>query len=460
MSARWLGMVAALSHLAGAQPSELPPLPPEKPLPVPDVVTSTLPNGLAIWSVTRADVPLVKVRLAFRGGRALDAPDSAGFADLLAAALREGTEKRTGAEVASLLQGAGAELGTVAGDDQLVLSAGGISSKLDLIVDVLADVARHPSFPAKDIARLKALALEDLARNETDPFFLAERAFRSALYGSHPYARVSPTKESIEVLSPESLRHEAARRFQPARALLLVVGDVSAQAVRAAAERAFGDFAPTVEAAPDAGPALAPAGPPVIRVVDRPESVQTNLTLGTLGISRNDPDAVTLGLAVSIYGGAFSSRLVSNLREEKGYTYSPGAASRWARKGGSVETSIAVRNEVTGAAFAEVLHEMNRMGATDVTDEELARGQRHDAGAYAVSLQTQAGLAAELLDLWLNDLAPAEISRMAARLAAVTKSELRRVSRKYLATGYLRVAAVGNAKVIREELEPMARVAE
>jgi zinc protease len=433
-------------------PPGLPPLAPEADVPGANVTLTTLGNGLRVWCAPRGAVPLISVRVVFLGGRAFDPPGRPGLANLLASALREGTLSRTGEELSALAQLAGADLA-------LVVTATGLASRLDVLLDIVADAVRNPAFRVEDVARVRSLALEELASNESEPSFVAGRAFRRAVYGKHPYAVASPTADSIHGLTPEILRRDAARRLQPARALLLVVGDVSSGKVADAAERFFGGWRSASSVLPE--PALADAGPEgqaSILLLDRPGSVQTNLVVGGLGLTRRDADAFPLQLATAIFGGAFSSRLVTNLREEKGYTYSPATSARWLRGGGLVRTAAAVRNEVTGLALNEILYERSRMVTTDPTDEEMARCRSRELGAQVLLLQTNAGLAEELQDLWLNDLPPEELPNASAALRAVTREDVRRVSRRFFGARGVHVVAVGNAVEIRRELEPFGDV--
>lgn len=433
-------------------PANLPPLGPERAVPTPHVDATTLPNGLAVEVVPRPGVPLVTVRLVTRGGMALDPPGAPGLARLLAASLREGTRSRTGAQVADLAQEAGGDLSAGAGPDSLTIGASGLAAKLPLLLDLVSDVARRPAFPEEGVERAKDLAREDLETSESEPFFLAVRAFARAVYGSHPYGTISPTAASIDAVSPPVLAAEALRRIRPDRSLLLVAGDVDAAEVRREVERLFGDW--RAEGAPP-DPVPLPAaepGPRRILVLDRPGSVQTNLLVGNLGFPRTDPDAWPLELAMTIYGASFTSRLVQNLREEKGYTYSPGAGASWLEGCGTVRSFAAVRNEVTGAALNEILHEMERMATTEPSDEEMERAFRRDAGSHAISLQTAGGVADELVRLWVLGLPPDEIGRVVDALARVTKADVRRASRRVFGTGFARIVAVGDAGAIREEL--------
>jgi predicted Zn-dependent peptidase len=435
-------------------PDELPKLLGDEPLPAPDVVPATLPNGLAVQVVRRDGIPLASVRLVVSGGLSDDAPVEPGFARLLADALKEGTAGRSGAEVATAAQEAGGDLAVVAGPDALTVSVSGLAAKTPLLLDLVADVSRNGSFPAEGVARVKALAHERLETDESDPAFLAGRAFAKSLYGGHPYGVISPTVASIDAASPERLRSESRRRLRPERSLLLVVGAVDPAAVTAESARLFGSWAGTGQAPPPAPEAQPPAGPRTIEILDRPGSVQSVLVVGSLGPLRTSPDASALELAMTIYGGAFSSRLVQNLREEKGYTYSPGAGVRWLAGRGPVRSRAAVRSEVTGAALDEIFKEMTRMATSEPTDEEMDRSRRVFVGLKAISLQTGPGLADELSRLWVLGLPPSAIGLMAGALARVTKADVARVSKRYLAAGSARVVAVGDAKVIRAELGP------
>lgn len=439
-------------------PVDLPPLREERAVPSPRVEAATLPNGLDVRVVPWAGVPLATARLVFRGGFSDDAPSEPGLARLLSAALREGTATRGGAELADLAQEAGGDLLAGAGPDSLTVAASGLASRVASLLDLVADVARRPSFPAEGIDRVKDLALEELETSESEPFFLGVRAFAREVYGSHPYATVSPTAASIVAVTPERLAAEAARRLRPDRALLLVAGDVDPEAVFSEAARLLGDWKGEGAPPPPVAVPSDPAGPRRIVVLDRPGSVQTNLLVGGPGIPRTDPDACALELALTVYGGSFTSRLVQNLRETKGYTYSPGAGASWMAGRGSVRTFAAVRSDVTGASLNEVLYEMERMTTTEPTDEEMDRAFRKEAGSLAIALQTASGVAEEVARFWVLGLPPEEVGRIVPGLARVTKADVRRVARRVFGTGAARIVAVGDAAAIRAELATFGEI--
>ena len=367
---------------AAALPPELPTVA-ETEFEAPPVDVFALANGLEVWVAPRRSVPLAAVQLVVRGGRAYDPSGLPGFAGLLAAGLKEGTATRSASDVADLLQSAGGELGTGAGDELLACGTTGLASRLDVLLDAVADVARSPAFPEHDIERVKANAREDLATEESDPFFLADRAFRAALFGGHPYATVAPTPATIDAVTPGLLRVEAASRLTPPRTLLVVAGDVRLRDVRPLVERSFGSWSGAGDAGTRPTPAPRRLDTRHTVLVPRPGSVQANLAVGAPAPSRTSPDAAALQIAVTIYGGAFSSRLVSNLREEKGYTYSPGAGWRSLPAGGLTQTVAAVRTGVAGAALNEFTTSSGGWRPSTSRTRSSERAKGFDAGAAA-----------------------------------------------------------------------------
>ena len=209
--------------------------------------------------------------------------------------------------------------------------------------------------------------------------------------------------------------------------------------------------------APLQPPAVPSATPQhAVFMVERPGSVQTTLELGAFGPLRGDPDYEAAEVANAIYGGTFSSRLVSNIREDKGYTYSPRAFLRAYREAGMAITRADVRNEVTGPSFNEITYEMNRLATTSPTDEELTKAKRFLVGIEAIRLQARAAVASELADIWGNGLPPEEIGIYGQKVASTTSIDVDAAARKYFPAARDAIVAVGEEKVIREALAPFA----
>ncbi|KFI06662.1 pitrilysin family protein [Massilia sp. BSC265] len=425
----------------------------DKPIPVPKITKKTLGNGLTVWVVPRKGLPRVDYVLAVRGaGFAADAPQTPAFANMLAGLLNEGTAKRDSRAIAEAAQGMGGEVAAGASSDGIIVSANALASQAAPMMQLLAEVARTPSFPESEVKLAKANALQSLKVSETQPGFRAERAISRAIYGEHPYARTTPTVEAINAVTQDMLRSEHARRMRPDRALLVITGPVKeAEAVKLA-EQAFGDWRASGPALLDTAAAPASAKPARI-LLQRDKSVQSAVRLGSPGIAASAQDQIPLRLASTILGGGFSSRVNINLREEKGYTYGASAGARMNRVGGAIVGGADVRNEVTGAALNEFLGEYKRIGTELVPAKEMEMNKRYVAGGYMISNQLQRSVAATLANNWLVGLPAEFLGEYVPRIQKVTPEQVRDVSRKYFNPENQSIVVVGDQKAVGEQLK-------
>jgi predicted Zn-dependent peptidase len=438
-------------------PKDLPPFGEDKPLPVPAIAQSKLPNGLTVWVVKRGGYPRVAVKLAVRGGSAADPADAPGISDLLADTLKEGTTTRTSRQIAEELQTVGAEIGANATPDAIYVTATGLGSGAPLILEIAADIARNPTFPAAEVELARGNALEALKAQEATPEYQARKALARAVYGDHPYHVIGATRETLQGATVEQLKREHTRRFRPENSLLVVVGDVDAAAVSAAVNRFFGPWKGTGES-PTPTPASPPATPRRIFVVNRPGSVQSQILIGRTVATVTDPRYYPLLVANTICAGSFGSRLVENIREDKGYTYSPGGGVQARQKGGLLTVRADVRNEVTGASLLEMFYELDRMAATDPSAEEMSRAKRYQAGLYLIRNQIQAAVAQTLATNWVNGLPPEALGEFVTKVDAVTAGQVREAGRAFYPSALQTVVVVGDEPKVKAELEPFGAV--
>jgi predicted Zn-dependent peptidase len=425
----------------------------DKPIPVPKIARKTLPNGLTVWVVPRKGLPRVDYVLAVRGaGFAADSPATPAFANMLASLLNEGTAKRDSRAIAEAAQGMGGEVGAGASSDGIVVSANALVSQAAPMMQLLAEVARTPSFPEGEVKLAKANALQSLRVSETQPGFRAERAINRAIYGEHPYARTTPTVEAINAVTQDMLRAEHAKRIRPDRALLVITGPVKEADALKMAEQAFGDWKASGPALPETAAAPASAKPARI-LLQRDKSVQSAVRLGSPGIPASAEDQIPLRLASTILGGGFSSRVNIKLREEKGYTYGASAGARMNRAGGAIVGGADVRNEVTGAALDEFFSEYKRIGAEQVGAKEMEMNKRYVAGGYMISNQLQRSVAGTLAQNWLVGLPPEFLGEYVPRIQKVTPEQVREVSKKYFAPENQSIVIVGDQKALGEQLK-------
>ena len=447
---------AAPRRALGAEPpplpKDLPAFGADRPLPIPAISKSTLPNGLTVWLVKRPAFPKVSAALVVRGGSVVDPPGMEGVSQLLASTLKEGTAKKTSRQIAEELQSIGGDLSVSASHDAVTLQASALATGAGRLLDLVGAVALTPAFPAEEVALAKENALQELAAAESEPGYLARKAFAEAVYGSHPYHVVQASRETIGKTTPELLRKEHARRFRPDQALLVVAGDLDEAAATASVAKAFGSWKGSGEPLPQAPPSPA-ARAREIRLVDRSGSVQSTIVLGRTGPLVSDPAWYDVLVANTVYADGSGSRVFRNIREDKGYTYSPSGDFSTRRAGSLLEVQADVRNEVTAATLVEVFYELDRMAATKPTAEELAGAKRYQGGLYLLGNQVQAAVAGTLARNWLNGLPPEALCEFVTKVNAVTAEGVQAAGRKYFGSGSQSVVVVGDAKEVRPQLE-------
>ncbi|WP_426109770.1 M16 family metallopeptidase [Massilia sp. PWRC2] len=434
-------------------PAAMPAYGKDKPIPAPNIVKHSMANGLQVWVVERSGVPRVDYVLAVRGaGYTADDKDHPGFANLMAGLLNEGTSVRDSRAIAEAAQGMGGSVGASTSVDGMLVSANAVTSRAGDMMGLLAEVARLPSFPVKEVALAKANALQSLKVQEATPGFRAERAIAKAVYGDHPYGRVQATAEAITSTTDAMLRAEHARRFRPDQALLVITGRIKAKDAIALAERAFGDWKANGAAVPPTPPAPHSATPQRI-LLERAGSVQSTIRLGSPGIAASTADFVPMRLASTIVGGGFSSRVNLNLREAKGYTYGASAGARVNRDGGSVIGGADVRNAVSGASLTEFFNEYKRLGTDLVSDEEMAMNKRYVAGGYLINNQMQRAVAGTLASNWLIGLPAEFLGQYVPLIQKVTPEQVRAIGKQYFAPEKQSIVVVGDPAQISEQLK-------
>ena len=347
-----------------------PALGPETQVAWPKRTVTTLSNGLQVVLVESHTFPKISAQLFFRSGNSVVAHTAPGLSEMTATVVRMGTATRPSRKIEEDLRRMGAGLGTSSGADSSAISAAGLAEYSSGILELMADLARHASFPEDDFERERRQRLEELKIERTTPGFLASERLRRVLFGAHPYAVVAPSEEQLASITRDQLAEFYRKHYVPAESLLIVVGDFAAARMLEQIEAIFGAWQAPKAAHP------ASAAPPHqsgrrVHLVHLPGTVQTQVLLGNLSITRRDPDWYRLLLANSIFGGAFHSRLVLNIREQKGYTYSPGSGVNALRQQGYFTVRAAVRNDVVAATLTEMFYEIDRMRSLPVTAEEL-----------------------------------------------------------------------------------------
>jgi zinc protease len=438
--------------------SLVPPLGEPRPQPVPEAHETTMPNGLRLVVVPRPGVPLIELRLRvpFAAKTALAAGEHAARGAVLSGAVLLGTAAHDQTGIAELLQSHGAELSVSSDPDRLLFATTMLPDGLTPVLGMLAEILAGATYPDDQVEGERARVAERIAIARSQPGVIARSALAARRYGDHPYAIQLPDDRLVAAVDGDALRTLHQERLLPAGSSLVLVGDLHPRAatdVLADALAAWSATGHAVEAPP--APELHARG---IELVDRPGAVQSNVRLGGPAPGRTDPDLPAVRLANMIFGGYFSSRLVENIRERRGYTYSPRSSVDHQAAGSSFLVEADVATEVTGPALLETWYELGRMALLPVTEAELDAARRYILGSMALSTATHAGLASTLSALVGAGLPPAWLAEHQQALAAVTVEEVQEASRRYLSATGLTAVVLGDAGQVAGQLEALASV--
>ena len=445
-------IILALAVL-GAVPQNAPQKPPSPGTPkdfvLPAARRFTLANGLPVTMVPFGQVPKAAIRLVVSAGNVYEGKDEIWLADLTGNLIREGTTTESGDVVARAFAAMGGELGISVGPDTTSISTEVLSERAADAVRKLADVAQHPRLPETELERVKGNLLRNLAISKSSPQAIAQEKFAQLLYGEHPYGRVFPTEASLKGYTLEQVRTFHRNHYGASRARLYVAGVFDAAAVEAAIKQAFAGWA---------GPkaADAPTAPPYagrqFALIDRADAPQSTVMLGLRVPTASNKDWIALEVTDALLGGAFGSRITTNIRELKGYTYSPFSQlephpghADW------VETADVTTN-VTGASLKEIFSEIDRLRKEAPPAAELRGIQNNLAGVFVVQNASRTGVIGRLAFVDLHKLGPDYLSTYVKRVMAVTPEEVRRIANEYLTPDKMAVVVVGDEKTVKAQV--------
>ena len=428
----------------------VPPLAPERGVIWPKRTREKLFNGLQVILAESHSIPKFHGQLLFLSGNAAAADRAPGLAEMTATVVRTGTQKRASRQLEEDLRSIGADLSSDAGSDISAISFTGLSEFAEPLLNLVQELAREASFPEGEFERERRQKLEEVKLNRTQPGFLAGERLRKVLFAAHPYAQVSPSEAQVAAYKREDLQSVYREFYTPQNALLLLVGDFEPKEMLRSIEKVFGSWSgnkPGTRAFPT------PANPRGRRVylVHVPGAVQTQILAGCQAITRKHPDWIKLGLTNTLYGGAFNSRLVMNIREEKGYTYSPRSGVNALRQHGYFSISAAVRNEVVAASLSEIFYELDKLRSLPVPETELADAQNYLSGVFSLGLATQDGLLSQFSNVAQNELPDDYLETYRAKVRAITSEELLATSRKYLDSANMQIVLAGDRTQVESQ---------
>ena len=434
-------------------PRPLPPLGEPRVGVPPAGVDTVLPNGLRVIAVRHGQVPMVEMRLRipFAG----EAEEHPAQAEVLAETLRTGTARRDRVKMDTDLAAVGGDLHAVVDPERLSIAGDALASGLDTLLDVLADALTGATYADDEVNAERARLVERIGVARSQPRVIAREELQRHRYGDHPYVREVPKAEDVAEVTPEQVRALHSTAVLPRGSVLVLVGDIDPDAVIGEVERSLAGW--KSEDSAREMPALPLVTGGDVRLVHRPGAVQSQLRFSAQALARTDERYPALQIANLVFGGYFSSRLVENIREDKGYTYGAHSSFEFTKGNGTLLVDADTASEVTAAALLETRYELARMALVPPSESEVESARQYAIGGLLTSTASQSGLASTLSALAAAGLDQNWLTAHAERLRDVTVEQVAEAAKLFAPSEFTGVV-VGDADKLADELRLLGGV--
>lgn len=396
-----------------------------------------LPNGLVLIVRENHANPSIALQGLVKAGALFDPPGKSGLGAFVAAMLDQGTATRTAFEQASAVESLGASLRFEGGSETVSFHGNMLSGDLEEVLAALADALRNPVFPPEPIEQIRGELVNEYRIAENNTSSVAARRANELLYPSeHPYHHPpAGTESSLLAITRDDLAGFHARHYGPERTLLVLVGDVTAARASDLVEAAFGSWERAKDAPPFRVPGVPAPKAPRTMAVPRPGKSQTDVVVALPGVARTDPDFYAAMMMNYVLGGAsLSSRLMDSLRDREGLVYGVYSGLMSGIGAGPIQIRAGTNPANAGRATAAILEEISKLHRDGPTEQEMEEAKGYLTGVFPVRLETNAGVAGQLLTAELYGLGLDYIERYLSIIRGVTRDQAHQAARKFLRT--------------------------
>ena len=421
-----------------------------------------LPNGLRIIVAPVRKLPVVTVLSVIDAGATADPPGREGLAQLTAEALREGTADRDGIQILEGFEKLGSSLEAGVDWDSTVVSMTLLRDKLESGMSLMTEVLTSPSFPEREVERLKAERLAERAQILAEPGGLADESFSRFLYseGSRYGEPMAGTTASVSAITRADVADFFRSRYTPDAVTLIVVGDISAEEAVKLVSTTLGEWkgkrASRARASRAERLSTETRRSRAVEIVAKDDAAQAELRLGHTGIPRSHPDYFSVVVMNALLGGLFSSRINLNLRERHGYTYGASSYFDWRRDAGPFMIATAVQSEMSAAAISETLKEIDGMRSDEVPEDELSLATDYLDGVFPIRYETTSSIASALATLVVFGLPEDYYDTYRDNIRAVRPSDVLRAAQAHVLPNMLQVVVVGDPALVKHPVEKLA----
>ncbi len=418
----------------------------------PSITRGRLPNGLSLFAIPHGNLPVITFQVVVHAGAEHDKDGTAGLAYLTARALEAGTRSRSADRLAWDFEKLGAELDIDVLWDYAALTVTAPSDRAEAAIALLAEVVLEPGLDSSEVERLKHEQLAELLQRETEPRALAnDQAIRFIFGNESTYHYPLPgVRESVRALTDPQVRTAYTQLWRAGNSALFAVGDIQPDVLNDLATRHFGSWSGHAPAARPA--ATSNRSQTRVHLVHRSGSVQSEIRVGHVGVSRTTPDYAALVIANSILGGAFTSRLNMNLREKHGFTYGVRSGFGFRKAPGPFLVQTAVATDVTARAVEEIRHETDGLLRAGPTQDELNAARDYLSGTVPLELQTTEQIAGRASEIFVFGLPSDYFAQYRDELRSVTADQALAAARAHVRPDAFVWTIVGDAHALEKDI--------
>lgn len=418
--------------------------------------TFVLDNGMRVTLVPFGRIPMAALQLNVNSGAINETKDQVWLTRVTADLMKEGTSSRSAEQLARDAASMGGSLQVNAGDDQTSITGEVLAERAADMAKLIAEVAMNAKMPESELARIKANLQRQMAIDKTVPQSIANAKFQEAMYGEHPYGRVYPTEAQLNGYTADQVRQFYRDNFVASRSHLIVVGVYDGAALEETIRSAF---TPWTRGATAATPPVG-SGPTTrtVTLLDRADAPQSTLNLGIRIPAPREGDYIPIRVTDRLLGGSFGSRITKNLREEKGYTYSPYSFTAARQQSTYWQQAADVTTKDTGNSLKEIFAEIDHLQKEAPPADEVRRIQNEMVGIFALQNASRSGIAGRLTFADVHGVGDAYLTNFVKNIMAVTPADVQRMATAYLRPDRMTLVVVGDKKTVEPQLAPWATV--
>jgi len=408
-------------------------------------------NGLRLVMVQWGAIPKATVNVVLKTGNINEGPNQIWLADLVGDLMKEGSTSKTGNEIADAIAGMGGEFNIGVGTHTTNAGTSVLYEFTPDAIKLIADVLMNPSFPASELDRLIKDRQRQVNVSLSRPQPQARQEFMATLYPDHPYGRVYPTEEMLGSYTLDNIKGFYNDNYGAKRTTVYVAGKFNEDEVKKAVEATFATWKEGTEAS---YPVATPNTTDKISIMDRPNAPQTTVMIGLpVTIDQSNPDWIPLSITNSLLGGSFGSRITRNIREDKGYTYSPFSTVSANYKSAIWYEQADVTTSETGPSLREITKEIYHLQDDPPSSQELEGIQNYQAGIFVLQNSTPGGIISQMVNMDVHNLDDSYLTNYVKNIYAVTPQQVQEMTQKYIKPEDMTIVMVGDKKTIDQQMK-------